>query len=295
VNNPDSGMTAARTIALPGGFSLAQTCGPVDWARGRWPNIDWREGRLFWVGWESGRVVHRTVSQDGDLLLVAGDAEPAEDRGWAARVLGIDRRPPILAEPVVAPLGERYAGLRPFAAGSLWDGIVSSIAGQSISVAAAAVTEARLAALFDGGIELDGRRFWPMPTPEQVAAAEVSLVRTSGVTWRRAAAIVGAAQAWLAEELPANEHALAEPDVARAALRRLPLVGPWTAESALLWGLGEGDAFPPNDAALLRAARRAYGRPELDQRGLTALAERWRPGRAWAARWIWTDLLGVAG
>src|SRR3712207_6971184 len=43
---------------------------------------------------------------------------------------------------------------------------------------------------------------------------------------------------------------------------------PWTAESTLLWGLGAADAFPTGDVALLRAARVAYGRPELDLRGL---------------------------
>ena len=226
--------------------------------------------------------------------MIAGDASPEADAPWAARVLGLGSVPPGIEEPVVAALAERYAGLRPFAAGSLWDGIVSSIAGQSISVMAAAVTEARLAALFHEGIELDGRRFWPMPTARRVASAEAALIRTSGVTWRRAEAIVAAARACIAGELPDDDRARDEPDAARAALRRLPLVGPWTAESALLWGLGIDDAFPPNDAALLRAARRAYGLPALDHRGLIALSEQWRPGRAWAARWLWTDLLGAA-
>lgn len=38
-------------------------------------------------------------------------------------------------------------------------------------------------------------------------------------------------------------------------LRKLPLVGPWTAASALLWGLGEPDAYPRGDVALLRPGR----------------------------------------
>jgi 3-methyladenine DNA glycosylase/8-oxoguanine DNA glycosylase len=176
----------------------------------------------------------------------------------------------------------------------LFDGIVACIAGQSITVMAAAVTEARIAALFHPGMELAGRRFFPPPTAEQLAAAEPALIRTSGVTWRRAEAIVTAAKAQLAGELPSDAEAVADPERARAHLLRLPLVGPWTAESALLWGLGAADAFPPNDAALLRAARAAYGLPELDHKGLNRLAEGWRPGRAWAARWLWTALFGPA-
>ena len=52
-------------------------------------------------------------------------------------------------------------------------------------------------------------------------------------------------------------------DLTRTALRALPLVGPWTAESALLWGLGMPDIYPSGDVALLRAAKRAYDRPDM--------------------------------
>jgi 3-methyladenine DNA glycosylase/8-oxoguanine DNA glycosylase len=184
--------------------------------------------------------------------------------------------------------------MRPYAAGSLFEGIVSCLAGQSISVAAAAVTEARICALFHPGIELLGRRFWPMPAPEQFAVAAPALVRESGVTWRRAEAIVAAAQAWVAGALTDPGPGDRSPDVLRDELLALPLVGPWTAESALLWGIGLDDAFPPNDAALLRAARGAYGDLDLTHRGLTARSDNWRPARGWAARWLWIGLFGPA-
>ena len=31
-------------------YSLAETCAPVAWGRGRWPNVDWFDGGLF-EGW----------------------------------------------------------------------------------------------------------------------------------------------------------------------------------------------------------------------------------------------------
>ena len=92
--------------------------------------------------------------------------------------------------------------------------------------------------------------------------------------------------------LPTAEAAFADPDGTRTALRRLSLVGPWTAESALLWGLGLADAYPTGDVALMRAARRAYARPDLAREELDRLAEGWRPARAWASRLLWIDLLG---
>jgi DNA-3-methyladenine glycosylase II len=288
-------QTDERALAVDPGFSLAETCASVTWGRGRWPNVDWIDGGLLWVGREQGRVAIRRVRQiELGLLAISGQCDPDGDDGWARSVLAIDRRPPDVADPVVAAIATQFPGMRPFSSGSLFEGIVSCIAGQSITVAAAAVTQARLSALFHPGVEVMGRRFWPTPLPEEIASVEPARVRESGVTWRRAEAIVAAAHAWLNGELPTEEQALADPAQARLALRRLPLVGPWTAESALLWGIGLDDVFPPNDAALLRAARRAYEQPELDHRSLERLAEQWQPARGWASRWLWTALLGIA-
>ncbi len=288
---------AVRWIAGPAGFSLAQTCAPVAWAKGRWPNVDWIDDALVWVGWENGDVVVRSVRQSPhapSTLAIAGTAAAAGDRTWADSVLGLASPPPLFTDTTVDTLRARYAGLRAFSAGSLFDGLVSSIVGQSISVAAAAVAEARLAALFHDGIELRGRTFRPLPRADQLAAADPALIRQSGVTWRRAEAIVAAAAAMLAGRLPDPHAAGSDPEGARVALRALPLVGPWTAESALLWGIGLADAYPSGDAALLRAARHAYGQPELAHPALDRLAAGWCPARGWAARFLWTELLGVA-
>lgn len=281
--------------ALDPGFDLAATCGPVAWGRGRWPDVDWRDGSLLWVGREAGIVVQRRVSQDrGVGLVVSGTAPPATDGPWARAVLGLGLRPPGFADPVLARLARRAPGLRPFSSGSLFGGLVTSIVGQSISVAAAAVTVDRVAALFHPGLEVAGRRLRPLPTPDQLASADPALLRGTGVTWRRAEALVVAGRVALGPGWPGDDTALDDPSSARAFLRRLPLVGPWTAESALLWGVGAADVHPTGDAALLRAARLAYDRPDLDHRALDALAESWRPDGGWAARLLWHELLGAA-
>ncbi len=286
--------TTDRAIAVPVAFSLAETCGPVMWGKGRWPGSDWIEQSFVWVGWESDSVSVRWVRQElpGELM-VGGLRSRDQDERWLSDVLGVNRVVPRIDDPVIAEIAARFPGVRPYCGASLFDSIVGCIAGQSITVQAAAVTEARICALVHPGVETAGRRFWPSPLPAQLAALEPATVRTTGVTWKRAEAIVAAARAQLAGVLPADDEARADPDAARVALRKLPLVGAWTAESVLLWGLGLDDAFPPNDAALLRAARLAYGAPELDHRGLEKLAENWRPGRAWASRWLWIAMFGT--
>ncbi|MGH2561005.1 MAG: DNA-3-methyladenine glycosylase family protein [Thermomicrobiales bacterium] len=287
---------ATRRLHVPEPFSLAITCAPVLWSRGRWPSVEWHDGGLIWVGWEADQVVWRGVRQDDDLpstLIFTGTADPGADAAWASGKLGIDEPMPPFADPILRRLAGDLAGLRPWSAGSLAEGVVTAIVGQSISVAAAAVTEARLAALYHPGIELAGRRFYPFPRLDQLAGSLPATVRPSGVTWRRAEAIVTAAQAALAGQLPDRESARRDSAAARTALRALPLVGPWTTESALLWGIAEPDAHPTGDVALLRAARLAYAIPDLTLKDLDALADSWRPARAWAARLLWANLLGT--
>jgi 3-methyladenine DNA glycosylase/8-oxoguanine DNA glycosylase len=288
---------AVRSLPVPPPFSLAATAGPIAWAKGRWPNEDWIDRQLIWIGWENGETVYRLVRQriDGESPLeISGSASPDLDAVWASDVLGLDQTVPVIDDESIAPLALRWSGLRPWSSGNLFDGLVGSIVGQSITVAAAATTAARLAAQFHPGIELAGRRFWPHPRPEQLAEADPARVRETGVTWRRAEALVIAGKEAAAGRFPTEAEARTDPIAARTRLLELPIVGPWTAESALLWGLGLPNAFPPNDVALLRAARRLFEESELDHKGLVRRSDRWEPYRAWAARLLWTDLLGPA-
>jgi DNA-3-methyladenine glycosylase II len=282
-------------VEVADSFDLRQTCAPVYWGRGRWPNTDWIDNALIWVGWEDGRVVIRQVSAGDSVptLMIVGTDNLEADSEWAERILGIRQIPPQFSDSLLRRLAQTLSGLRPHASGSLFEGLVDSIVGQSITVAAAAVVGARLASLFHPGIELRGRRFWPAPRADDLADAGVSTVRGTGVTWKRAEALVQIAKIAASGHLISDFEARTDPDQARKVLVELPLVGRWTAESALLWGLGAPDAFPVGDVALLRAARNAYQRSEMTMRELTELSESWNGARGWGARFLWTDLLGI--
>jgi 3-methyladenine DNA glycosylase/8-oxoguanine DNA glycosylase len=288
------GNCMSRMLEIEPPFSLADTCAPVAWAGGRWANQDWIDDSLIWVGREGDRVVHRVVRQDAKAkeLSIEGNADPLLDRDWAVRVLGAERSMPRIVDPVLAGIAERYPGLRPHSSGSLFDGLIDSIVGQSITVLAAAVVSARLASYFHAGIELRGRNYWPSPRPADLANADPFRLRMTGVTWKRAEALVAAGQAALDGRLTEPEED--DPDRLRAMLLRLPLVGKWTAESALLWGIGEDDAYPAGDVALLRAARRAYELPDMTMNDLNACAAEWAGHRSWASRLLWIDQFGSA-
>ncbi len=291
------GNWATTVIPTGHGFSLDQSCGPVAWAAGRWPDVDWRDGCLIRVGYDAdGSAVPVVIwpGSEPDTLAVASPSpDPA---GLIAPILNTDRPAPDWYDPVIAALAGRFPGLRPFAHGSVYLGLVTSIVGQSISVASAATTQRRLAALLSEPIEIAGRPFWPLPTAEQLATATAEQVRSSGVTWRRAESLVMIARIAADGQLPDGrpDWATLPTDDRLALLRVLPLVGPWTARSALLWGVADDAVWPSGDVALLRAARLAYDDPTLDMRGLTRLAEGWGPAPGWATRLLWAGLFGAA-
>lgn len=281
-----------RTLAVAPPFDLARTAAPVWWARGRWPNVDWWDGTRYWVGWEDENLVWRSVRQIGEAALaIAGSGEAMLDEMWAARVLGVGTEMPGFANEPLIELALAHEGMKAWAAGSLYEGVVSSVVGQSVSVASAAVTEGRLYARFGEGLELDGRTFHAPPRPDQLAGADVGLVRSSGVTTKRADALIEVGRLFAEGGLLEPEVAGFDRSAASAALLAVSGVGPWTVRSAFLWGLGDGDAHPSGDVALLRAVKRRL--PHVTTlKELDAAAEAWAPHRGWAARLFWLDLLG---
>lgn len=85
-------------------------------------------------------------------------------------------------------------------------------------------------------------------------------------------------------------------DEVRRALLRQRGIGPWTADAYLLFALRRADAWPRGDLALAVAVQELWGlptRPGWD--ALDAFAERWRPHRAVAARFLWHDDLSRRG
>lgn len=292
---PESSPEPTRQLKVSDSFSLPQTCGPAAWVGERSPRQRWVAGTLTWIGWEEDRIVWRRCHQErpGDLSI-NGTAAAVRDRRWGSGVLGIDGTMPAFTDPLLHELAHRFPGLRAYCDGSLFEGIVTSIVGQSISVAAAAVTQAKLAASFAEPTWIGDRVFRPLPGADHLADASLELIRASGVTWRRADAVQHAARQQIAGALPTDRAARERPDEAVRALMELPLVGRWTAESAVLWGIGAPDAHPAGDVALLRAARAAYDTPELTLKDLDRLADAWRPARGIAARLLWTALFGIA-
>jgi AraC family transcriptional regulator, regulatory protein of adaptative response / DNA-3-methyladenine glycosylase II len=189
-------------------------------------------------------------------------------------------------DPTLAPLVAARPGLRVPGA---WDGFelaVRAIFGQQITVPAATRLLGKLV-LAHGMLlpeemrGIDGLTH-VFPSPAQLAGADLQL----GMPRARVAAVTSLAKALAAD--PAIFSPGASLEAAITKLRALPGIGEWTAQYIAMRELREPDAFPAADIGLMRALAMPDGRRPTSSQ-LLALAERWRPWRAYAALHLWAS------
>ena len=184
-------------------------------------------------------------------------------------------------------LAERIETLPGVRVPGAWDGFeaaVRAVLGQQVTVKGATTLIGRLVEALGKALpdHLRGsglaRTF---PSPGAVAGFDL---RTIGVPAGRAAAVRGLAEAVSAGELDLDPAA--DPDTTRARLIAIRGIGPWTAEYISMRVLRDPDAFPVGDLGLRKAVARDV---PIRAKELEAMAEAWRPWRAYAAMLLWQD------
>ncbi len=196
------------------------------------------------------------------------DGQPALETALA-RLRAAD---PALVEHLIAVAGPPPLRLRPpgFA------GLAAIVTGQQLSTASAAAIFGRLEA-----------QVVPLEAAALLAMPEAAL-RALGLSIGKVATLRTLAEAVLSGALQLEALGTVTAEEAHAALVALKGIGPWTADSFLLFCLGHPDAWPAGDLALQEAVRIAMA---LDRRPsaleLQRIGERWRPYRGVAARLLW--------
>jgi AraC family transcriptional regulator of adaptative response / DNA-3-methyladenine glycosylase II len=189
------------------------------------------------------------------------------------RMFDLDANPGVIADSLgqdrtLAPLLNRFPGIRAPGHWSLYESSVRAIVGQQVSTAAARGICARLAAaaahdpqhpVFPGAAalaKLDDSHF-PMPG-------------------RRRECLRNLCQQFAGREQELDHESL-------AGMRG---IGPWTLAMVALRGAGDPDVFPNKDLGLERQWANLAGSDEA----LTSRAANWRPWRAYAANLLWRSL-----
>jgi AraC family transcriptional regulator of adaptative response / DNA-3-methyladenine glycosylase II len=251
---------------------------------------------LRWLAVEAAPAASaaRTATADAETACVA--VPPL--RRLVRRMLDLDTDlGPFLAmarrDPLLRPLVARHPGLRLPQLPDPFEGAVRAIVGQQVSVAAARTVVDRLIRTLGQPVAAAGGGLFAFPHPAAMAAAPAERLTVLGLTRAKAAALIAVAAATCDGALDWERLRAGSSEAAQAALIALPGVGPWTASYIRMRALGDRDAFPASDLGVVKAlaalAPPASGRSQTVA-DIAALAERWRPFRAYAAIHLWRSL-----
>jgi AraC family transcriptional regulator of adaptative response / DNA-3-methyladenine glycosylase II len=151
---------------------------------------------------------------------------------------------------------------------------IRAVLGQQVTVQGARTLTERLVARFGATLERGPEGLThAFPDAEALASAGAGAIAKIGVPGKRAETIYALAAASTEGKLPLSRGAVA---AGRAALARIAGVGPWTVEYVAMRALGDPDAYPATDIALINA---------LGCKGETL--EHLKPWRAYAAIRLW--------
>lgn len=238
---------------------------------------DGRYHRSVCVLDESGKPQHGSISLEPqhDHVVLGVDLPPSTSLGsivgGARRLFDLSADPDAVdahlsGDPFLAPRVAERPGIRVPGCWSGFEAAVRAVIGQQISVAAARTLLGRVVAAH-------GHEAFPEPGDLVDAPLE-----RLGIIGRRADTIRTIAGEVIAGDLVLDGSL--DHDELVAALLAIPGIGPWSASYVALRS-GEPDAFPAGDLHL----RRVLGVDK--ERDAEAIAEAWRPWRAYAALHLW--------
>lgn len=259
-----------------------------------------RDGIYRRALWVNGRAIAVRVCQRARHLdvTVAGARLTADDmaalRGTVSRMLGVGqdlagfyrlaRRDPVLARTLPLLRGLHVAGYA-----SLFEALVIAILSQQVTIRFANILKGRLVEAYGTRVRAWGEGLWAFPRPEDLAEAKVADLRAMQLSTRKGEYVVDLARnfgrgGWEEAGLAALDD---EAFVARvASLRGL---GRWSAEWALVRGLGRADLLPADDVGVQRAISEGYFRGrKLTPAMVDRFGRRWRPYRSLAISYLFT-------
>jgi DNA-3-methyladenine glycosylase II len=161
----------------------------------------------------------------------------------------------------------------------LFGALLFQVVGQQLSVAATRQILERIEARFGGRL----------PSAADVLGTDPARFRDAGLSWRKISTLRELAERLSDGRLDPAALAAMPDDELIAVLTEISGIGPWTAQGALIIGLGREDVVLPGDLALRKAVRTVYRLDHLPaEEEVLAIAEKWRPYRSLATAYLFS-------
>ncbi len=172
-----------------------------------------------------------------------------DDLGAFARVARKD--------PVLRPVVRAFRGLRLARVPTLFEALVTAVTAQQVNLAFAGTVRASLVRAYGERLAVEGKTFYAFPNPASMTRATEGRIRRMKFSGAKARTVIGLARAFAFGGMDGVERLQTPEAIDR--LTSLKGVGRWTAETALLRGLGRLDAFPADDLGIRKIVAAYYG------------------------------------
>jgi len=231
-----------------------------------------------------GRTARTGAARQAAQRFVERGLGAAVDVRPFYRALGRDS---VLAGPIRAFRGLRVSGWP-----TLWETLVTAVLTQQVNLAFAFSIRRELALALGRRSRFDGASWVAFPTPCRVEKEGEDGLRRFRLSRAKARALHGLAAAFRAGDLSAASLESLSDEEAIVRLTEFRGVGRWTAEIALLRGMGRMDAFPAADLGVVKYVAQGllgHEAPATEQE-MRRFAERWRPYRGLALAYAYAEL-----
>lgn len=181
-------------------------------------------------------------------------------------------------DPKLKPLAVSFRGMKPPRYPSVFEGLVNAITCQQFTLTAGIRLLSRL--VINYGIPFKERNIslYAFPRPEDLAGAGTDALQKLGYSRQKARSLIDLARMGAEDGFNFEGLSAFEDVKALERLTELQGVGRWTAEYALLRGLGRIHIFPGDDVGVRNRLQDwlKVSRP-LDYEGVQRLLMRWKP------------------
>lgn len=170
---------------------------------------------------------------------------------------------------------------------SLYENIIKSIIHQQLNLSFARTLTTRFVQTF--GEQING--VWIYPSADKIAKLEVDILRGMQFSTRKAEYIIGISKAIATEELKLNTFVNETDETIMKKLTSYRGIGPWTAESFLLFGLGRENLFPVGDIGLQNSLKQMWSmekKPSKEE--IIIHFESWSPYLSYASLYLWRNI-----
>ncbi len=179
----------------------------------------------------------------------------------------------LCADETLRPLIDEHGPVSIEPAERPFERLVVSIINQQLSTASAAAIKARV---FDT-VDI---------TPEALVSEDPARLQSAGLSAQKAAYIQNAADAFLTNGYSYDYFGDMDDDAVLDELTAIRGIGTWTGKMFLISCLAREDVFPVEDLGIRAGMQTLYGN-DLDVDDMIDIADRWRPYRSYASRYLW--------